>query len=50
MLIGIVYWFVLVAVTAPLRTLLTRPKFRRRWEVTTGWLFIGIGIGVAAAA
>ncbi|MER7306488.1 LysE family translocator [Streptomyces griseoluteus] len=49
-LIGIVYWFVLVAVAARLRTLLARPKFRRRWELTTGWLFIGIGIGVGVAA
>ncbi|MFF9392280.1 LysE family translocator [Streptomyces griseoluteus] len=45
-LIGIVYWFVLVAVAARLRSLLARPTFRRRWELTTGWLFIG----VAAAA
>ncbi|MFD3547457.1 LysE family translocator [Streptomyces sp. NPDC058655] len=49
-LIGIVYWFALVAVATRLRVLLARPKFRRRWELTTGWLFIGIGIGVAAIA
>ncbi|MFD3701469.1 LysE family translocator [Streptomyces sp. NPDC058646] len=49
-LIGIVYWFALVAVATHLRALLARPKFRHRWELTTGWLFIGIGIGVAAIA
>ncbi|MER7661722.1 LysE family translocator [Streptomyces sp. NPDC096193] len=49
-LIGIVYWFALVAVAARLRTLLARPKVRHRWELTTGWLFIAIGIGVAAVA
>ncbi|MEU6162218.1 LysE family translocator [Streptomyces sp. NPDC047130] len=48
--IGVVFWFALVAVAAPLRTLLTRPKVRHRWEVTTGWLFIAIGVGVAVAA
>lgn len=49
--IGVVYWFVLVLVAARLRTLLARPTIRHRWELTTGWLFIviGIGIGVAAA-
>ncbi|MGW1235078.1 LysE family translocator [Streptomyces californicus] len=49
-LIGIVYWFVVVAVAARLRTLLARPKVQHRWELTTGWLFIAIGVGVAAAA
>ncbi|MGY1496672.1 LysE family translocator [Streptomyces sp. QTS52] len=49
-LIGIVYWFALVAVATRLRALLARPKFRHRWELTTGWLFIGIGIGVATLA
>ncbi|MGW7317534.1 LysE family translocator [Streptomyces sp. NPDC054865] len=49
-LIGIVYWFALVAAATHLRSLLARPKFRHRWELTTGWLFIGIGIGVAAIA
>ncbi|MER8032078.1 LysE family translocator [Streptomyces bauhiniae] len=49
-LIGIMYWFALVAVAARLRALLARPKFRRRWELTTGWLFIAMGVGVAAAA
>ncbi|GAA4335811.1 LysE family translocator [Streptomyces venetus] len=48
-LIGIVYWFALVTVAARLRTLLARPKARHRWELTTGWLFIALGIGVAAA-
>ncbi|MGW7254264.1 LysE family translocator [Streptomyces sp. NPDC054834] len=49
-LIGVAYWFALVAVAARLRELLARPKIRHRWELTTGWLFIAIGIGVAAAA
>ncbi|MEU6807513.1 LysE family translocator [Streptomyces sp. NPDC046831] len=49
-LIGVAYWFALVAVAARLRALLARPKVLHRWELTTGWLFIGIGIGVAAAA
>ncbi|MFE9458542.1 LysE family translocator [Streptomyces californicus] len=49
-LIGVVYWFAVVAVAARLRALLARPKVRRRWELTTGWLFIAIGVGVAAAA
>ncbi|TQJ85532.1 LysE family translocator [Streptomyces sp. SLBN-31] len=48
-LIGVVYWFALVAVAARLRALLARPRIRDRWELTTGWLFIAIGIGVAAA-
>ncbi|MFD6282029.1 LysE family translocator, partial [Streptomyces sp. NPDC060209] len=43
-LIGIVYWFALVAVAVRLRTLLSRPTVRRRWELTTGWLFIAIGL------
>lgn len=49
-LIGIVYWFALVAGATRLRSLLARPKFRRRWELTTGWLFIGIGVGIGVAA
>ncbi|MET7362848.1 LysE family translocator [Streptomyces sp. NPDC005562] len=49
-LIGIVYWFALVAVAARLRVLLAHPKIRHRWELTTGWLFIAIGIGVATVA
>lgn len=49
-LIGVGYWFALVAVAVRLRTLLARPKIRRRWELTTGWLFIAMGIGVATAA
>ncbi|MET8031133.1 LysE family translocator [Streptomyces avermitilis] len=48
--IGVAYWFALVAVAARLRAFLARPKVRHRWELTTGWLFIAIGIGVAAAA
>ncbi|GHF02492.1 putative membrane protein YrhP [Streptomyces werraensis] len=49
-LVGVAYWFALVTVAARLRVLLARPRFRHRWELTTGWLFIGIGVGVAAAA
>ncbi|MEU6273721.1 LysE family translocator [Streptomyces populi] len=48
--LGVAYWFALVAVTARLRALLALPKIRHRWELTTGWLFIAIGIGVAVAA
>ncbi|MFI2719073.1 LysE family translocator [Streptomyces collinus] len=47
--IGIVYWFALVGVAARLRALLARPKIRHRWELTTGWLFIAIGVSVATA-
>jgi threonine/homoserine/homoserine lactone efflux protein len=49
-LIGVVYWFAVVVVAARLRAFLARPKIRHRWELTTGWLFIGIGIGVAAVS
>ncbi|MFD5271757.1 LysE family translocator [Streptomyces sp. NPDC058335] len=49
-IIGVAYWFALVAVAARLRAFLDRPKARHRWELTTGWLFIAIGIGVAVAA
>ncbi|MFI9150580.1 LysE family translocator [Streptomyces sp. NPDC053367] len=49
-LIGVVYWFALVAVAARLRAFLARPRIRHRWELTTGWLFIVIGIGVAVAS
>ncbi|MEU3892245.1 LysE family translocator [Streptomyces sp. NPDC029041] len=49
-LIGVAYWFALVVVAARLRALLARPKTRRRWELTTGWLFIAIGVSVAAVA
>ncbi|NEC68860.1 LysE family translocator [Streptomyces sp. SID9727] len=49
-LIGLAYWFALVAVATRLRAVLARPKIRHRWELTTGWLFIAIGIGVAAVA
>ncbi|MFF5966749.1 LysE family translocator [Streptomyces collinus] len=48
--IGVAYWFALVGVAARLRALLARPKIRRRWELTTGWLFIAIGVSVATAA
>ncbi|MFD3515402.1 LysE family translocator [Streptomyces sp. NPDC058657] len=47
--VGVVYWAGLVTVAAKLRTLLNRPSVRRRWERVTGCLFIGIGVGVAAA-
>jgi threonine/homoserine/homoserine lactone efflux protein len=49
-LIGVVYWFALVAVAARLRAFLARPDVRRRWELTTAWLFIAVGVGVAAVA
>ncbi|WP_030238124.1 MULTISPECIES: LysE family translocator [unclassified Streptomyces] len=49
-LIGIAYWFALVVVAARLRALLARPRIRHRWELTTGWLFIAIGISIAAVA
>ncbi|MEV5433215.1 hypothetical protein [Streptomyces sp. NPDC052701] len=51
-LIGVVHWFALVAVAvaARLRALPARPKVRHRWELTTGRLFIAIGVGVAVAA
>ncbi|MFJ8595231.1 LysE family translocator [Streptomyces sp. NPDC093598] len=48
--IGVAYWFALVVVAARLRALLARPKVRHRWELTTGWLFIALGVSVAAAA
>ncbi|MFD5200560.1 LysE family translocator [Streptomyces sp. NPDC058375] len=49
-LIGVVYWFAVVAVATRLRALLARPKFQHRWELTTGWLLIAIGVGVASTA
>ncbi|MFF8277949.1 LysE family translocator [Streptomyces lateritius] len=49
-LVGVVYWFALVLIATRLRALLARPKVRHRWELTTGWLFIAIGIGVATVA
>ncbi|MFE9676894.1 LysE family translocator [Streptomyces sp. NPDC006259] len=49
-LVGVVYWFALVVVAARLGSLLARPKIRHRWELTTGWLFIVIGLSVAAVA
>ena len=48
-LVGVAYWFTLVTVASRLRVLLARPRFRHRWELTTGWLFIGIGVGAAVA-
>ncbi|MGW3135618.1 LysE family translocator [Streptomyces sp. NPDC001139] len=48
-LIGVAYWFALVAVAARLRAFLARPAIRDRWELATSWLFIAIGFGVAAA-
>ncbi|MFD5231827.1 LysE family translocator [Streptomyces qaidamensis] len=48
--VGVAYWFALVLVAARLRALLARPKIRHRWELTTGWLFIAIGVSVATAA
>jgi threonine/homoserine/homoserine lactone efflux protein len=48
-LIGVAYWFALVLIAARLRALLARPKVRHRWELTTGWLFIAIGIGLVTA-
>ncbi|MEE1836032.1 LysE family translocator [Streptomyces sp. SP17KL33] len=48
--IGVAYWFALVAVAARLRAFLARPKVRHRWELTTSWLFIGIGLGLVATA
>lgn len=47
--VGVVYWLLLVRVAARLRSLLARPAWRRRWERTTGWLFIAVGVGVATA-
>ncbi|MDW8803379.1 hypothetical protein P1P68_00765 [Streptomyces scabiei] len=48
--IGVAYWFILVAVTARLRAFFARPKVRHRWEPTTGWRFINIGLGLPATA
>ncbi|SMQ13911.1 Threonine/homoserine/homoserine lactone efflux protein [Streptomyces sp. Ag82_O1-12] len=48
--IGVAYWFALVVVAARLRALLSRPTIRHRWELTTGWLFIALGVSVAAVA
>ncbi|MFF5428108.1 MULTISPECIES: LysE family translocator [Streptomyces] len=49
-LIGIPYWFALVAAATRLRALLARPKIRHRWELTTGCLFIAIGLAVATTS
>ncbi|MFF5503190.1 LysE family translocator [Streptomyces roseolus] len=48
--IGLVYWFALVALATRVRAFFARPAFRYRWDLTTGWLFIAMGIGVAATA
>jgi hypothetical protein len=48
--IGVAPWFALVTVAARLRSLLARPAIHHRWELTTGWLLVALGIGVAAAA
>ncbi|GGY41254.1 hypothetical protein [Streptomyces djakartensis] len=37
-------------VAARPRALLARPGVRRRWELTTGRLFIAIGFSIAAVA
>lgn len=49
-LIGVVYWFALVLVATQLRALLARQAVRHRWELTTVWLFVAIGVAVAAFA
>ncbi|MFG3102881.1 LysE family translocator [Streptomyces sp. NPDC048182] len=46
--IGLVYWLALVQVAARLRAVFGRPGWRRRWERVGGWLFIALGVGVAA--
>ncbi|MET9323311.1 hypothetical protein ABZX75_24405 [Streptomyces sp. NPDC003038] len=38
----------LVHVAARLRAVLGRPAWRRRWERIGGWMFIALGVGVAA--
>ncbi|MFF1712809.1 LysE family translocator [Streptomyces sp. NPDC058268] len=48
--IGIVYWCALVAVAGRARVLLARPRIQRRWDIVSGWLFIGIGGAVATSA
>ncbi|MDQ1034095.1 threonine/homoserine/homoserine lactone efflux protein [Streptomyces sp. V3I8] len=45
--VGVVYWLALVSVAGRLRTAFG-PACRRRWELVSGWLFIAIGVGVAA--
>ncbi|WP_372445524.1 LysE family translocator [Streptomyces actinomycinicus] len=49
-LIGVVHWLVLVPAAARLRTLLAPPKTCHRWQSATGWLFVVLGIDVAATA
>ncbi|UYB37769.1 hypothetical protein SLV14_000027 [Streptomyces sp. Je 1-4] len=46
--IGVVYWLALVYVAARLRAVLGRPAWRWRWEWIGGWMFIALGVGVAA--
>ncbi|MEE1927864.1 LysE family translocator [Streptomyces sp. TRM 70351] len=46
---GVAYWAGVVAVAAALSALLARPRARRLWERTTGWLFVGVGAALAAA-
>ncbi|KAA0942605.1 LysE family translocator [Streptomyces apricus] len=45
--VGVVFWLVLAAVAGRLRTSFG-PACRRRWELVSGWLFIAVGVGVAA--
>ncbi|MEU9118125.1 hypothetical protein AB0D04_42030 [Streptomyces sp. NPDC048483] len=45
---GVVYWLALVYVAARLRAVLGRPAWRRRWVRIGGWMFIALGVGVAA--
>lgn len=46
--VGVGYWLALVVVAARLGALLERPRVRRAWERVTGWLFVALGLGVAA--
>ncbi|MFI2781146.1 LysE family translocator [Streptomyces sp. ALB3] len=47
--VGVVLWLGLVAVAARLQSQMARQSFRRRWDRATGWLFVALGVGVAAA-
>ncbi|WP_309031548.1 hypothetical protein [Streptomyces alfalfae] len=44
------HWFALVAAATRLRALLARPRIRHRWELTTGCLFIAIGLAIATTS